>query len=411
LSEAIVISSFAEAREVYRERDLRQGLYDAGAVVMDGVLVNLHGDEHKQRRRIENRTFRRATFDHYEKDLFPGVVERTLAPHAANGGTDLVSFGHELMLSLAAVTAGVDRPVGDAEETTRLHQYVKYFIEGATLVHSNRDRQERSAIIAEQLQRWRADFLAGSIERRRSLLARVDQGTLDESELPRDILTALLRYGPELSLEDAVLTREIAFFLLAGAHTSATAFTRAIDHTLSWLEARPELAELARDDRLFVQRCVHETIRLNPSSPTGMRRALRSITLPSGRAIPEGALVIIDLERVNRDPSVFGPDAAEFNPHRATPEGVAPFGLSFAAGMHVCIGQDLAGGVVPPRGATDALDGHLYGLVSIAVQRMFRAGVRRDPAHPPEIDESTQRPYWSRYQVLLDSQPDTEARA
>lgn len=398
----MVISSFAQAREVYRERDLRQGLYDAGAVIMDGVLVNLHGEEHKRRRRIENRTFRRATFDHYENDLFPGIVERTLAPHAAKGHTDLVGFGHELMLSLAAVTAGVDRPAGDAEETARLHEYVKYFIEGATLVHSNRDREERSAIIAGQLQRWRSEFLAGSIERRRALLAQVAEGTLDESALPRDILTALLRFGPELGLEDAVLTREIAFFLLAGAHTSATAFTRAIDHMLSWLEAHPEHAGLGGGDRLFVQRCIHETIRLNPSSPTGMRRALRPITLPSGLEIPEGALVVIDLERVNRDPSVFGPDAAEFDPNRVTPEGVAPFGLSFAAGMHVCIGQDLAGGVVPPRGAAGALDGHLYGLVAIAVQRMFQSGVRRDPAHSPEIDESTQRPYWSRYPVLLD---------
>jgi cytochrome P450 len=401
LTEPIVISSFAEAREVYRERDLRQGLYDAGAVVMDGVLVNLHGEEHKRRRRIENRTFRRATFDHYENDLFPAVVEQTLAPHAARGGTDLVDFGHELMLSLAAVTAGVDRPAGDAAETARLHEYVRYFIEGATLVHSNRDRDERSAVIAEQLKNWRAEFLAPSIDRRRALLAQLDVGAIDEAALPRDILTALLRYGPELELDDATLTREIAFFLLAGAHTSATAFTRTIDHMLSWLDAHPEQAGLPRDDRLFVQRCVHETIRLNPSSPTGMRRALRSITLPSGRDIPEGALVIIDLERVNRDQSVFGPDAAEFDPYRQTPEGVAPFGLSFAAGLHVCIGQDLAGGVVPPRGAADGLDGHLYGLAAIAVQRMFRAGVRRDPTHPPEIDTSTQRPYWSRYPVLL----------
>lgn len=409
MTEPIVISEFAEARQAYRERDLRQGLYDAGAVVMDGVLVNLHGEEHKMRRRIENRTFRRATFDHYENDMFPGIVERTLAPHAASGGTDLVDFGHELMLSLAAVTAGIDRPVGDAEETARLHEYVKYFIEGATLVHSNRDRTERSAIIAEQLRLWRADFLDRSIERRRSLLTRVAEGTLDEDALPRDILTALLRHGQEIDLSEEVMTREIAFFLLAGAHTSATAFTRTIDHMLSWLEAHPEHVALARDDRLFVQRCVQETIRLNPSSPTGMRRALRSITLPSGRAIPEGALVIIDLERVNRDQSVFGPDAAEFDPHRVTPEGVAPFGLSFAAGMHVCIGQDLAGGVVPPRGAAGELDGHLYGLVAIAVRRMFQAGVRRDPARPAEIDESTKRPYWSRYPVLLDPPPDSEA--
>ncbi len=405
MSEDIVISSFAEAREVYRERDLRQGLYDAGAVIMDGVLVNLHGEEHKRRRRIENRMFRRETFERYENDMFPDIVERTLAPYAASGRVDLIDFGHELMLNLAAVTAGIDRPRGDTEETSRLHEYVNYFIEGATLVHSTRDREERSAVIAEKLRSWRVDFLENSIERRRSLLAQVADGTLDEAELPRDILTALLRHSDDLDLDDPGLTREIAFFLLAGAHTSATAFTRTIDHMLTWLAAgHTDHEERARTDRLFVQRCVHETIRLNPSSPTGMRRALRSISLPSGRAIPEGSLVVIDLEQVNRDSSVFGPDACDFDPDRRLPDGVAPFGLSFAAGMHVCIGQDLAGGVVVPRETTTAPDSHLFGLVAIAVQRMFRAGVRRDPTSPPKVDETTKRPYWSSYPVLLDVQ-------
>jgi hypothetical protein len=147
---------------------------------------------------------------------------------------------------------------------------------------------------------------------------------------------------------------------------------------------------------------VHETIRLNPSSPTGVRRALADIVLPSGRAIPEGSLVTIDLEKVNRDESVFGPDAAAFDPERAVPEGVAPFGLSFAAGMHVCIGQDLAGGVVAPRDTVGQPDNHLYGLVAVAVQRLFAAGVRLDPGNPPKVDTTTKRPYWSTYPVLFD---------
>ncbi|HEY9392368.1 MAG TPA: hypothetical protein VIR27_21655, partial [Mycobacteriales bacterium] len=63
----IVIDNFRDARDAYRQKDLRQGLYDAGAVVMDSVLVNLHGDEHRRRRRQENRIFRRDTFQHYER--------------------------------------------------------------------------------------------------------------------------------------------------------------------------------------------------------------------------------------------------------------------------------------------------------------------------------------------------------
>ena len=160
-----------------------------------------------------------------------------------------------------------------------------------------------------------------------------------------------------------------------------------------------EDAGLVLTDALFVQRCVHETVRLNPSSPTGRRRALAPVTLRSGIEIPQGATVVIDLQALNRDVELFGPDAADFNPRRTLPQGVAPFGLSFAAGMHVCIGQDLAAGVVAVPG-TDP-DSHLYGLVTGAVQRMFRAGVRRDPDDPPQRDAATARPYWGTYPVLL----------
>ena len=117
--------------------------------------------------------------------------------------------------------------------------------------------------------------------------------------------------------------------------------------------------------------------------------------LRSGTQIPEGATVVIDLLAVNRDPEVFGQDAGAFDPYRPVPRGVAPFGLSFAAGMHVCIGQDLAAGVVP--GAAVDQHAHLFGLVTAAVQHLFRCGVRRDPDDPPERDANTSRPYWGRY--------------
>ena len=58
----ITIATFDEAKDTYRQKDLRQALYDAGEVIMGDVLVNLHGAEHRDRRRLENRLFRRETF-------------------------------------------------------------------------------------------------------------------------------------------------------------------------------------------------------------------------------------------------------------------------------------------------------------------------------------------------------------
>jgi cytochrome P450 len=388
----VTITSYHEAREAYRQKDLRQALYDAGEVVMADVLVNLHGSEHRDRRRLENRLFRRETIDLYERELFPPIIAETLAPELAAGRAELVDLGHRMMMNLAAFTAGVDRPLGTAEETRHLYSYLRTFIEGATLGHYTGDREAKSAEIAVELEKFDKEFVAPSIARRMEIIR-------SGGELPRDVLSVLLANEDSLHLPHDVIVREVAFYLLAGAHTSATAFTRVLHYIFTWLEDHPEDRELVRTDRLFVQRCTHETVRLQPSSPTAMRWALEDVELSTGTFIPKGAKVVIDLATVNRDTSVFGDDAAEFNPHRVLPERIPAYGLSFGLGMHACIGQELAAGLMFTDEST--IDDHLFGLVPEAVQTMFDHNVRPDPNDPPEMDPSTTRPYFGRYPVLL----------
>lgn len=399
--EPITITALDEAREAYRSKDLRQALYDAGEVVMADVLVNLHGEAHRGRRRLENRLFRRDVFMAYQEHLFPSVIEATLKPHVADGRAELVTLSHQLMMNLAALTAGVDRPLQTPEETFHLYSYLMSFIEGATLAHHTGDVDAKRAEVAANLERFDEEFLAPSTATRRALLAQVEAGELDAQELPKDILTVLLQGGEELDLSREVIRREVAFYLLAGAHTSATAFTRTLDHLFAWRRDHPEDAERIREDRLLLQRCVHETIRLFPSSPVAMRWALAPVNLRStGRLIPEGTKVVIDLMAINRDTEVWGPTAAHFDPHRDVPAGVAPWGLSFGGGMHICIGQDLAGGVLPKGGEADH-DEHLYGLVAVAVQAMIDRGADADPDEAPTMDTTTKRPYWGRYPVVF----------
>lgn len=388
----VTITTFEEAKEAYRLKDLRQALYDAGEVVMADVLVNLHGAEHRDRRRLENRLFRKDTLERYERTSFPPIIAETLAEDITVGRAELVDLGHRMMMNLAASTAGVDRPLGTADETRTLYRYLMLFIEGATLAHYTGDRDAKRDQIAAELDRFDAEFVTPSIERRQALLAAGEP-------TPDDILSVLLANEDSLHLPHDVIVREVAFYLLAGAHTSATAFTRVSHNIFTWLQEHPEDAELVHSDRLFVQRCTHETVRLQPSSPVAMRWALDDIETRSGRHIPRGTKVVIDLLSVNRDPSVFGTDAELFDPHRRLPDGVPPYGLSFGSGMHACIGQDLAAGLLASHDTV--LDDHLFGLVPLAVQALFDAGARPDPDDPPEMDESTTRPYFGRYPVLL----------
>lgn len=393
----ITITTYEEARDAYRQKQLRQALYDAGEVVMADVLVNLHGDAHRSRRRLENRLFRRETQERYELELFPPIVSETVAPYVAEGHAELVSLSHQMMMNLAAFTAGVDRPLRTPEETFHLYSYMMRFIEGATLAHYTGDKAAKEAEVAEALAAFDAEFLRPSKARRIDLLAKLDAGEIGEDDLPRDILTVLVRNQDDLELPPDVVLRETCFYLLAGAHTSATAFVRTL-HAIFEMGDAPD-AERARTDMAFLQRCVHETVRLQPSSPVAMRWALEDVELKSGQRVATGDKVVIDLMSVNRDPAVFGDDADSFDPHRPLPAGVGPWGLSFGLGMHACIGQELAAGN-DTMGAEPGPD-HLYGLVPVAVQAVLEAGGRPDPASPAQLDPESARGYWGTYPVIF----------
>jgi len=392
----LTVTTFAEAKEVYRHKDFRQALYDAGEVVMGDVIINLHGDEHRARRRLENRLFRRETQVHYERDLFPPIVTETLTPWLATGRAELVELSHQFMMNLAALNAGLDRPKRTPEETANLYAFMMKFVEGATLAHSTRDPAVVTREITAAKKQFDTEFLGPSIDRRLALIAS-DDGF--GANLPKDVLTVLLQNEDALHIPREILLREIAFFLLAGAHTSATAFVRTLDHLFTWCKDNPDDAARSRSDKQFVQSAVYETIRLFPSSPVAMRRATRDIELKSGTVVKTGETVTIDLMSVNRDVTVFGSDAATFNPARTPLDPTADaWGLSFGHGMHACIGQELAAGVLDRSGETAEFE---YGLVSVAVQAMLDRGAAPDPARPPKMDTTTKRPYWGEYHILF----------
>ena len=108
----------------------------------------------------------------------------------------------------------------------------------------------------------------------------------------------------------------------------------------------------------------------------------------------------IDLIQVNRDRSVFGDDAEDFNPERILPPSVPEHGLSFGLGMHACIGKDLAAGIL--EGATADSNMQLNGVVTLTVRSMLGHGCRPDPEDPPEMNPSTSRPYFGRYPVIFE---------
>jgi cytochrome P450 len=396
----IVLSTYAEVREALRHRDLMQALYDAGGAVMSGALITLHGEDHKRRRRVENRLFRRGTFRYWELTLVPGTIATSFAPALAAGGTDLVHLGRRTIMYLTALVAGIDPPESP-ERADRLEDFARVFSAGATAVHSTRPREELQAEVEAAMQAFEAEFLGPSRERRERLLAEVAAGIRPEDDLARDVLTALLRNRDELGVSDAEIRREVAFYLQAGSHSTANLFTHAA-HQIFLRRDDPAFAARL-GDRRFLQRCVLETLRLNPASPVAWRRSMADIVLKSGATLPTGALVELDLRSANTEPAVWGPDGAEFDPDRPLPDGVPPWGHSFGGGMHACIGMELDGGVQN----TAAEDDHepVFGTVTLMIDALLQHGALPDPAAPPTKDADSSRNNFASYPVVFEEPP------
>lgn len=398
----IFLTTYADARDAYRRKELRQALYDAGDHLMHGVIVNLHGAEHLARRRLENRLFRRDVFAWYETDVIPGIISDALAPAAAAGRGELLALARRTMMVLSLEVAGVDRPAGGAAELDRLYGLMDRLARASTVAHTTGDA---GAIIASgdaALEELAAEFYAPSLARRTALVAQVERGELAEQELPKDVLTTLLRNQDRLDLPPEVVLREVAYFPWVGSHSTSNQFVHAMHHMFTWITERPGDRRRLVDDPVERQRFVHESLRLHPASPVSLRHVLEDVTLRSGTRLRAGDEVTIDLRTANRDPEVFGATAGDFDPHRVLADDVAPWGLSFGHGLHACLGQELAGGLeLHPRDPGGPAS-HLFGAITVMAGVVLASGARPDPHDPAERDASTTRDAFARYPVVFD---------
>jgi cytochrome P450 len=394
----IRLTTYADARDAYRLKELRQALYDEGEALMDGVIVNLHGPEHLARRRLENRLFRRDTFAWYEAEVIPRIIRDVLEPALTAGRADLLPLARRTMLTLSLGVAGIDLPEGTDAELDQLYALMDRLARASTVAHAT---GPKATIVADgnaALAEFVATYFEPSLERRRGLVADHDRGDLPESDLPRDVLTTLIRNQDRLELPPEVVQREIAYFPWVGSHSTSNQFVHAMHHVFDWLDEHPGEREMLTTDHVERQRFVHESLRLHPASPVSLRHVTQRVTLRSGTVLAEGEMVAIDLVTANRDAAVFGPDADRFEPRRTLPDGVAPWGLSFGHGVHACLGQELAGGLEPEP---DAVGRHLLGSIAVMAGVVLGEGARPDPDDPAERDTATTRDVFARYPVVF----------
>jgi cytochrome P450 len=127
----------------------------------------------------------------------------------------------------------------------------------------------------------------------------------------------------------------ILFLLfLAGGETTANA----IAGGMKLLIDRPELADEIRNDDAKLDAFVEETLRIMAPATVMFRRATADMEV-GGVPIPEGSILETRFGAANLDPSMFtDPEAVDLERSNMRSH------LTFGAGIHMCIGNQLARG-------------------------------------------------------------------
>ncbi|GLB35567.1 putative cytochrome p450 [Lyophyllum shimeji] len=345
--------------------------YNISRIVGSGVLV-VEGDKHKQQRKVMNPAFGPSQI----RELTDIFIAKSLqlrdiwaADNAEHGGTsrvEILSWLSRTTLDIIGL-AGFNYSFDALNENHEMNELNAAF---ATLFHAGtrRARDDGPVKIAQQ-----------TMSRIGNQLLRESKASIrDKSEWKtRDLLSLLVRSNmdtdlpPHQRMSDQDVLDQVPTFLVAGHETTSTGTTWAL-FALAQEKAiqdrlREELLAVDTDtptmDELnalpYLDMVVRETMRLHAPVPTSMREAVRDDIIPLSKPftdrkgvvhdtikVRKGQALHIPIVVVNREKSIWGEDAMEFNPERwksipqaaGTIPGVWGNMLTFLGGPRACIG-------------------------------------------------------------------------
>ncbi len=152
-------------------------------------------------------------------------------------------------------------------------------------------------------------------------------------DLTDDLMSGLIRAEHEgARLDGSELRMLVAAMLLAGTDTTRNQVAASIDVLCD----HPDQWELLRSHPELAMGAVDETMRHSPISNSLLRTVTEDVEL-AGVLLPAGTMVFANTAAANRDPAIYdNPDAVDI-----TRTGLPPI-LTFGAGMHYCLGANLA---------------------------------------------------------------------
>jgi cytochrome P450 len=376
--DVVRLSTMADCIEALRSDKLRPERFGPEAPFRDGTIIKLHGAEHVARRRVLNKLVRREAHTYWREAVLVPVMQAELQKALEDRGPDdvvrldLVPWSMHFFNVMACAMTGLD--VASEDDRALLLSLIEPLNSGDALKFED-DPDGRIAEGMAALQVFKERFYDPSLRSRLETLSRVEAGEIDEADVPVDMMLLVARQADPAWEDEGNALRNVMQFMLGASHTNVHPLGFAIDHLESWFEDHP--ADYSRrTDPAFLERVVNEALRLHTIGPVLGRVAIADVTLDSGIEIRAGQTVSVGIQQASLDPTVYGEDAASFNPHRTIAAAAYPYGLAFGSGPHMCQGLPIVVGV-------EGIDGALVHVL----KALYEAGARRDRTRPTRSQE------------------------
>jgi cytochrome P450 len=312
--------------------DQVDAIYAEGGWVWVDTLVTNDPPQHRLFRGLVDKVFTSAKVASLEP-VIEAAVDTLLDRLEDRPEADFFAeFAMRLPIMVFSGILGVNKSGAIFEDEIRLYkQWSDVALESSSPVLAP-ERELEIARIQVQFQQ----FLAGHIERVR--------------KAPDDSLLSTLVHAKmgdrEMDMQELVSVLQQLF--VAGAETTANAIAGGV----KLLADRPDLASLIRKDPAKLDAFVEETLRIMAPATTMFRRATEDIVI-GDVSIPKGSIIETRFGAANLDPEVYpNPEVVDLE----RPNGQSH--LTFGAGIHMCIGNQLARGElrIALKGIADRLD-------------------------------------------------------
>jgi cytochrome P450 len=264
----------------------------------------MHGKQHHDHRSLVSKAFKQSALTKWEPEVIDPICDQLVDEFKNDGGADLVkAVTFEFPTRVTAALLGL--PEQDLEMFRRL---------SLDLI-SITDDIEAGLTASVEL----GTYFQEQVDQRRSAMTDDVIGDLVAAEIDGEKLT------------DEAIISFLRLLLPAGLETTY----RSSGNLLQLLLTHPDQLDTLQQDRSLIPAAIEEGIRYETPLVLVMRNTTRDVEL-HGMTIPEGAQVNLCMGSANRDDKRWeNPDVFDIQrPRRAH--------ISFAGGIHSCLGMHLA---------------------------------------------------------------------